>query len=206
MVEAIASPNKPPKLNNEIRPGSRKRHRFPTDYDWKKQKKVYKALVKVYKDCSAEIWEELVHKIGDRRYSLTVTDKTNEDSYNLTVGDVCRELAYDRLVGVFVRHRPRDERGNEMHPRIRLDIGIKDLAAWRKERKDKAFWELQIEVCERALQQLEMTPGATPANKKRARKKIQAEIKKLKRTKQPIVYKSDPWLGIWAPYTDGKVR
>jgi hypothetical protein len=206
MVEAIASPNKPPKLVNGKGPGSPKMHQFPKSYNWKKQKKVYKALVKVYKDTSVEMWEELIRKTSDGRYSLTVTDQSSESSYNQTVGDVCSDLAYTRLIGVFHRRLPYGEGRPDASPRIHLDIGIEDLSKWRNERKNKCFYQLQIEVCKRALKELEKEKDVSQAKKNKARKKINFEIKRLRRTKQPVVFKSNPFSELWAPYTDGYAK
>jgi hypothetical protein len=206
MVEAIASPNKPPKLKNARGPGGRHHHQFPKDYDWKKQKRLYKTLVRVYKDISVEMWEELARMSDDRRYSLTVTSQASEQSYNLTVGAVCRHLAYDRLVGVFRQHLPYGRGRPDASPRIQLEIGINNLAAWQKERKDKSLWELQIEVCERALEELPKAKGVSQAKLVGAGKKIKSEIKNLKRTKRPVVWPSDPYGELWAPYTTGYVK
>src|SRR5262245_28221319 len=137
MVEAIVSPNKPPKLGNNRRgPGYPKRHQFPKDYDWKKQNRVYKALAKVYKDTSVEMWEEQVRKSGDSRYSLTVTSQVSEYSYNETVGLVCRDLAYRRLIGVFRRHLPKVKGAPPGNPYVRLNVGVdlSSLSEWRKKR------------------------------------------------------------------------
>jgi hypothetical protein len=205
-VEAIVSPNKPPNLKNARGPGGRHHHRFPKDYDWKKQKQVYKALAKVYKDTSVEMWEELVRRTNDRRYSLTVTDQSSEESLNLTVGNVCSHLGYDRLVWVFQQHLPYGRGRPDASPRIQLEIGIENLAAWRKERKTKSLWELQIEVCERALEELPKAKGVSQAKLVGAGKRIKSEIKKLKRTKRPVVWPSDPFGEVCAPYTTGYVK
>src|SRR5262249_5262665 len=114
---------------------------FPKDYDWKAQKRVYKARVKLYEDTSIELWEELIRKARDRRYSLTVTSQQSGDSYNFTVGIVCNHLAYSRLTGVFQQHMPLDPTHDGF--RLRLDVGIKSLPAWRMERKDKSPYQLQ---------------------------------------------------------------
>jgi hypothetical protein len=211
MVEAIASPNKPPKLVNGNGPGSRKMHQFPKDYNWKKQKQVYRALVKVYKDTSIEMWEELVRKSGDRRYSLTVTSQQSETSHNRTVGDACRHLAYSRLIHPLRRCLPRDPTHDGW--RLNLNFSIGNLREWREERKHKSLYELQIEVCERALEELERrndelrtVKRISQANLDAARKKIKSAIEKLKRTKQPVLFKSNPFGELWAPYTTGYVK
>jgi hypothetical protein len=204
MVEDIASRNKAPKIVDLPNEWPRKVPRFPKSYDWKEQERVYKALAKLYKDTSVELWEELVRKAGDRRYSLTIVSQQSGNSRNDTVGNVCRRLAYDRLIDVFQRHMPAwPERCGWT---VRLDVGIEDLAAWRKKRNDKSLYQLQIEVCERALKEVQKVKGISQEMKDEARKKIKSEIKKLTRTKRPFQIKSDPFSELWAPYTDGTAK
>jgi hypothetical protein len=191
-VEAIVSPNKPPTIVDRVA-------RFPKDYDWKRQKQVYQALFKLHQNTSVELWEELVRRSKDRRYSLTVRSEQTRDSENKTVGVVGSVLAYERLIGVFQKHMPADPGHDGFQ--LRLHDRIDDLQKWRKDRKDQALFQLQIEVCERALKELQKVKRISKAKKRAARKKIKAEIKKLRRTKRPIIYPSNPFDGIWPPYS-----
>jgi hypothetical protein len=199
MVEDIASPNKAPKIVDRPDKYPNRVPQFPKGYDWKDQRRVYKARVKLYEDTSVELWEELVRKAPDRRYSLTVTSQQSGDSYNFTVGGVCNHLAYSRLIGVFQQHMPLDP--NHDGFRLRLDVCIKSLPAWRKERKDKSLYQLQIEVCERALKELQKVKRVSQTKKEAARKKIEAEIEKLRKTKRPIFIKIEPGAEVFVPYT-----
>src|SRR5260370_41401813 len=66
-----------------------------------------------------------------------------------------------------------------------MDVCIVDLSTWRKQRATKALYELQIEVCEKAIKALAKVERVPRTQKDRARKKIEAEIAKLKQTKRP---------------------
>jgi hypothetical protein len=79
-------------------------------------------------------------------------------------------------------------------------LGIGDLSDWRKERKDKAIYQLQIEACEMALRELPKVRATilSDREKVKARKEIEAEIAKLRRTKRPFL--GEPAKGFIAAY------
>src|SRR5262249_6465328 len=125
-----------------------------------------------------------VKRIGHRRYSETVTSVKTGDAYISTVGDICRRLAYERLVGAFWELLPEVE-GKDGYINLPVDVGVGDLATWRKEPAPRSLYELQIEVCEKAIEALAKSGRVSQAQKDQSRKKIEAEIEKLKKTKQP---------------------
>jgi hypothetical protein len=180
MVDDIANRNRAPKfVDGPTHPVPL----FPEDYDWGEQDRVRAALGELLKDTTDELWEELVRKQDDPRYSLTTRGR-NDRPYNRSVGYYCRDIARGRLVDVFRRHLPRDP--NKDGWPVSVDIGIKKLAEWRKERKDKSLYQLQIETCELALKQLPEVEGVPEKEKDLARAGIEAEIENLKRRKGPI--------------------
>jgi hypothetical protein len=183
MVDAIANRNQPPKLFDQGRPPTLAL--FPETYDWEEEKRVQKAIEKLYQDTSVELWDELVRREGDSRYSITLADRDIGDAYIISVGGVCSELAYSRLTGVFQRHLPAHPGGTGV--RVSLEISsINDLAAWRKERKDWPFYQLQIEVCKEAVEEVAKIENVPQQVKDLARKKIEFEIETMKSTKQPL--------------------
>jgi len=189
MVDAIVNRNKAPKVvgwSSRVPPPSpRKAALFPEDHDWKEEARVRKAIDQLEKERTEAVWEELVKRRGDRRYSETVTTAKTADASIRTVGDICDELAYSRLIGVFWQHLPLVE-GKDGDVELPLDIGIRDLSRWRKQRATKALHVLQIEVCEKAIKALAKVKRVPRAQKDKARKKIKAEIAKLKKTKRPV--------------------
>ncbi len=123
-------------------------------------------------------------RTGDRHYSETVTSVKTGDAYIEDVGTICAWLAHSRLIGVFWQHLPLSPfKDGET---LSLDVGIGDLSRWREQRAAKSLYELQIEVCERANKVLAKVEEVPQAEKEQARKKIEAEIVKLKKTKQPV--------------------
>jgi hypothetical protein len=68
---------------------------------------------------------------------------------------------------------------------VQPDVGIRGLSEWRKKRAEKSLYELQIEVCEEAIKELAEVKRVPQEQRDAARKKIEAEIATLKRTKRP---------------------
>jgi hypothetical protein len=193
LVDAIVNRNKEPKVVKwrSQWPFPRKAALFREDHDWKEEARVRKALYRLEKERTEAVWEELVKRSGDRRYCETVTSQKTGDAYIYSVGYVCRELAYARLIGVFWQHLPLDPIRDGQH--LRLDVGIRDLAKWRKQRAAKSLYELQIEVCEKAIKALADVEGVPRAEKDRARKKIKEEIARLKKTGRPVQVQGAEW-------------
>ncbi|HEV3255499.1 MAG TPA: hypothetical protein VG013_01340 [Gemmataceae bacterium] len=192
LVDDLANRNSAPQLvghNGNLLP------LFPAAYDWKEQKRVQEALRRLENDQTAEVWEEMIKKADDPRYALTFKNNSGvfaED--NRTVGRLCRQVAYDELVGVFRQHLPDNPPDAPEMGEIDLDVGVYqlgNLVEWREKRKDKTLSELQIEVCEQALKELAKAKGVPRHEKVQARKKIKAEIGKLRKTNRPILVRSD---------------
>jgi len=185
MVEAIANRNKPPKIVSRRRVCPTELPLFPKEYDWKEEERVRKALDKLHQDKSVELWEAMVQKANDRRYCVASYSGSSSDVYIDSVGGICSGLAYGRLCEVFEQHLP------SLPPHgcpIQFWNVREDMPAWRKARKDKSLYQLQIEVCDMALRELPKIRADDISDKEKveARKKIEAEIAKLRRTKRPV--------------------
>jgi hypothetical protein len=203
MVEAIANRNKPPKIVRRRQVCPQEFPLFSKNYDWKEEKRVHKALAPLKRDTSAELWEALVQKATNRRYCIVSYSGSSADAYIFSVGDICTDLAYSRLCGVFEKHLP------SLPPHgcpIQFWNIKEDMAAWRKDRKDKALYQLQIEVCEMALREVPKmrTDDVSDKEKAEARKKIEAEVAKLRRTKQPAL--AEPGSGFIPAYPRGEAE
>jgi hypothetical protein len=188
LVDAIVNRNEPPKLVDRREGWPSRLALFPEGYDWKEDDRVRAALDNLYQDTTVELWEELVRRESDPSYCVTLVSVKNEDAEIQSIGDVCGELAWSRLTVVYKRHLP-PARSKDDGSRITLDIGVTDLAKWRKERKDKSLYQLQIEVCEKAIKELSKIERAPEDEKVAAQKKIEAEIENLRRAKQPVLVK-----------------
>ena len=196
LVEDIRNRNKPPKLVKRSGGHPRTLALFPVTYDWKEEKRVLKALDKLYQENSVDLWEELVRKEEDNRYCVTVVATKTDDAHNFSVGVLCHRLAYSQLTCVFAKHLPGSEaKGGEP---FFLDIGIKKIRPWRLKRAHKSLYELQIEVCQMALRVL--PKYRIPKDQEAiALSKIKDEIKKLRKTRKPFFFKRE---GFYVPYWD----
>jgi hypothetical protein len=193
LVDAIANRNKPPKLVPWPRrdpPCPSEVALFPEDHDWKEEERTRTAIEQLEKDQTEAVWEEMVKRIGDPRYSETVTSVKTGTARIVDVGSICASLAYSGLTRVFKQHLPLIVGKEGAEVTLRLEILIGDLSRWRKQRAAKSLYELQIEACEMAIQALANVRDVTQAQKELARKKIEAEIAKLTKTKRPVLFGS----------------
>ncbi len=201
LVDAIANRNKPPKIVKRRSRFPSELPLFPKDYDWNEEERVYEALSNLYQDESVELWEALVQKANDRRYCITLYSGNTSDAYIVSVGRICHGLAYGTLCHVFSQHLP------SLPPHgCPIQLGINDLSFWREERKDKSFYQLQIEACEIALRKLPKVRVTilSDQEKVKARKKIEAEMVNLRKTKRPSL--AEPGSGFPAAYPRGEAE
>jgi hypothetical protein len=185
MVEGIANRNKAPKYVKWPGSWTENAALFPENHDWKEEARVWKAVYQLKQDQTEEVWEELVKHINDRRYCTTSTEIDTGDAYIQDVGSICGGLADSRLIGVYWQHLPPDPNSIKGHV-LSLDVGVNGLSRWRKQRAAKTLYELQIEVCEKAIESLASAKGVRQAQKDHVRKQIEAEIAKLRKTRQPV--------------------
>jgi hypothetical protein len=134
---------------------------------------------------SEALWEEFLKHMDDDRYSLTIGSGQGLAT-NWSVGNLCFQLACDRLLMAFYGDLPKQDEGRPLVP----DLDIWEaLAAWRKERETKSLYELQIEVCQLAIDKLMQEPDLSAAEKREVRKKIGRRIAALKEAKKPVFWK-----------------
>jgi hypothetical protein len=180
MIDSLANRNPAPKLTTV---GFTKPI-FPEDFDWNEQARVNRVFIQLRKNESEELWEELIKHLHDERYSLTMMD-FNEFAHNYSVGDLCYKIAYNRLYAGIEEHRAVNDIGRPVY----LETGIKNMLEWRKKRARKKLWELQAEVCELALKDIPNAKGISEQARIEMRKKIEAQIDELKKTKKPVFVK-----------------
>jgi hypothetical protein len=211
MVEDLANRNNPPKL---VEIYSDRLPLFPRDYDWDEQHRVQKALTELSKDTSEELWEELVRRSDDARYCLTYMDE-GDWGWNRSVGFFCSAHAGAVLRDVALRHLPRQWMTGKRTPALSSQgrwnpglprgmamiadiIDIKTgLREWREKRKGKALYQLQLELCERALDKVRDAEDVPEGEREAARKAIEAEAAKLRQTKRPAEVEVHPGVRVW---------
>lgn len=142
-IDSLASKNTAPRLtrNNVIYEPS-----FARDYDWKDQRRVLKELNALAQCDDPELWDILIAHGEDQRYSFTAR-RFGPNAYNFSVGSACRMLAGEQLLWIGRMNSDPDSRGK---PDVIVNLGLRDLAKWRSERREKALWELQVELLDQA--------------------------------------------------------
>lgn len=183
LVEAIANRNPAPKIVAWPGDWPSKAALFSEDYDWKEEERTRKAIGQLRKNRTEEVWEELVKRSADERYCVIVTSVKTGDAHVEEVGLVCNSFARSRLIGVYWRHLPRSP--HKEGEKLILDDGVGNLAKWRKDRAEKTLYELQIEVCMKAIEALEKEKRVPKEERKNARIKIEREIEQLRKTRRP---------------------
>jgi hypothetical protein len=183
LISALATTNSPPKVVMLDRGPEGSVPVFPKDFDWKEQERVFAALGRLARDTRMEVWDAALRSTGDRRYCLTVKDLIDNPK-NCTVGDFCWDVVSQHLCYVYLRHLPAHPTKN--YYLFFLPDGVGPLDKWREQRKDKAMYELQIDVCEAAIAQLGKEKDVSEKEVQKAKVAIEAEIKKLRESKKPI--------------------
>jgi hypothetical protein len=184
MVDAIVNGNEPPKLVFR-RSGSPKAVAlYPENYDWREEERVRGAIAALSQETTPELWEELVRRTADARYCVIVVGEKKQDAEICTVGRVCDNRAYWCLVGVFQKMMPPNA-ALEGRP-LAVDFDVTYLEKWRRERRNKSLYQLQIEMGEIALRALSAFKDVPKDQIDRARQEVDAAIEKLKSTKVPI--------------------
>jgi len=183
MVAALANQNSAPAL---IKRRSIAVPIFSPEYDWDEAKRVRKAFLTVVRSESVELWEELVKHLDDKRYSVTMCIDDGPNAFNFTVGSLCRIVAESRLILVSRIHSDPTSRDR---PDVYIDVGIEDIAKWRKERPKKSLSELQIEVCEKAISTIQMNAELSDKVKAIESERIRRTISQIKETKKPTFHK-----------------
>jgi hypothetical protein len=189
LIDAMASRNKEPELLDlvgEVIP------LFPPDYDWSEQSRVRAAMLAVMETKADEMWWRLREHGDDKRYVLTAS--LNELAENFAVGALCFDLACADLSWAYARHLPAapGRLPSAFHPE---DVFGKKEKEWA--RVGKPLYEMQIEICQRALEEWASAKGTEPGKdnrfhtytadeKARFAAAVRKEIEELKRTKRGV--------------------
>jgi hypothetical protein len=189
LFDALENHNRPPVLH-----GSRP-DEFPVfdkAYDWSEQKRVASAIQRIV-DHAEELWPELVQHLDDKRYCIAF--ELAETPCICSVGRVCGFIISDHLSLPYYQHLPQDSEliFHWLHVPQVARRGEKALKAWCIERSKKKLYELQIEVCEWAMQRIPELE-TVPANDrdysvKQVRKSaaaIQAQIESLRKSQKAM--------------------
>ena len=210
LIDAIASRNEAPKLVGEERFAYPS---FPEKFDWDDEKRVQKAAWALAQDDSNDLWGCLVKHFHDKRYSGTCQIDENHP-WNYEVGTICVFIARNKLCCAHLLHLEpgktrhyggptfnlvsedsRDFLPDSLQRKLHYAPHLQEtdaLAKWYHAREGEPLYELQIEVCEWAVDNVENASGAAEKPKKDFVADVRKEIESLKRNKTPVVDHS-PW-------------
>jgi hypothetical protein len=163
---------------------------FADDYDWTEQQRVRVALETVMRANCDETWWPLRARVGDDRYVLTAT--RGAETRNFTIGMLCADLVDMRLCWCVTSRLPLvpGKLPSSFRPE---SVFWHNEATW--ERASKPLHEMQIAVCQAALEQWDAVTGTEPGRdgrthhykadeKARFVAAIEREIDGRQRTKQ----------------------
>ena len=189
LIDAMASRNKEPKLTESA---DARIPRFSEDYDWSEQSRVRAAMLAVLRTKSDDMWWRLREHRADKRYVLTAS--RNEFAENFSVGSFCCDFASADLSMAYERHLPAaaGRLPSTFHPE---DVFWKNEKEWSRTRKP--LYQMQIEVCRRAIEQWASVQGTAPGKegqfhtytadeKARFLEAVKKEIEELNRTKRAV--------------------
>jgi hypothetical protein len=203
MVQSLVNRNAAPTL---VRVPGGRMALFSDDYDWTEQARINKVLHVLNMEGREDLWEVLLEHSDDKRYAITV--RYDREASNWSVGEVCTQLVIARLEGAYRQHLVESNNPSKLASvDLRSGVDRTQLKQWREARKEKALYELQVEVCENALSDLRNVHDASDTEKAQMRKKIEAEIRKLESSKQPVFLNlGNPELDLYTPELAKSVR
>jgi hypothetical protein len=182
MIGKLASRNPEPKI---VKIGARVLPLFPKDYDWAEYDRVAKVRFQLLTNEDPRLWEYFLKHMDDKRYALTAGEPQGVYSQNYSVGNICWDAAWARQE--FAQVHMKVENG-ERSDLLRLDLGNLNLPKWRKDRSEKALYELQIEVCEKALEKIKTERDFSPAARVGIERELRDNIKLLTKTKKALFF------------------
>jgi hypothetical protein len=185
LVLSLANKNPPPRLIGE-KPDQRPV--FAKDYDWVEQERVLK-VIQMLLDNAEPALSELAENLSDTRYCITFDQ---DYIVNDTVGDICRIILVENLTTAY---RPYIPGGELSAARLYFPDALRDkdkMRAWIREQvsKQRPLYELQIEMCQWAINEIPGLPEVSDAEKQTAIRNIQAQIETLRMTRKPVLVKS----------------
>lgn len=182
IIESLVNRNPIPAI---VDVGRGRRPLFPKDYDWEESYRVSRIRSELFRNEDPRLWECFLKHMDDNRYALTAGNSDPVDPRNYSVGDLCWNAAQARLEFAEVHEKT----GNgERTDRLRLDLGNSNLRKWRKDRSEKSLYELQIEVCEIALEKIKAEKAVTPEQRIKIEQGLRDKIKLLSETTKPLFF------------------
>ena len=183
LIEQLVNKNLPPKLvgaKDELKPI------FDRGYKWSEDERIA-AATQVLINFADEALPALLKHFDDKRFSMTYYSSADTTAANFDVGRVCHEIVAESLSRAFCEYVPE---GDETVYKLRTaDAGAShDLRTWCIERRDKPFYELQIEQCQLAVRRIEelKTDSVDDKDKRKSIASIENQIEIMRRRRTTI--------------------
>lgn len=192
LVEALVNRNPSPKLV-----GSRHQPIFDPKFDWKEDERVWEATKSLIRHAEAA-WPELVRHLDDERYCITLKWWSGH-TYTWTVGRMCAHIIFKNLSEGYYQTlmgpaAARNVYARNVHSRMsrpEITDDSETLKEWCEKRSTKELYELQIEVCEWAIQELKKPddrPLGSPLRVRAWIATIEADIEALRQSQMAVRY------------------
>jgi hypothetical protein len=190
LIEQLENHNAPPKLVPGRSDGDDPI--FDRQYKWSEDDRISRASQSLV-DRADDALPELLKHFDDKRYSMTYYTSVDDGAGIDDIGDVCSRIVAESLSQPFCELIPE---GDDLAYKLRIaDRGASvDLKSWCEERRDKKFYELQIEQCELAIARIKKLDdgslGDDPiAEKKKSIEAIENQIDALRKNRKPTLAK-----------------
>jgi hypothetical protein len=166
---------------------------FARNYDWREDERVYSSIMQLLARVE-EAWPQLLQHLDETHYSLTY--QACDCAYNRSVGDICMTIVEETLSEAYCRPSPPvSPPGDEQwyHALNWPDIGgtPAQIRAWCNNRNGKRLYELQVEVCESAIQVIPTLDEIEERDRSNCVAAITRQIETLRKLKKPVLL--DNW-------------
>ncbi len=188
LIKALRNRNPSPDISNYS-------PKFIKSYDWNEYDRVDKAIIALVGHAE-EAWPELLDHFDERRYCITYE---TEYGRNYTVGDICCIIVHQCLIQAY-RERispwfssskieyPKSEKVYRILSRPEMLKDARDIRIWCQKRAGKPLYELQIEMCEWAIEKTKVFNDVSDEEREPLIKSIREEIARLRESKKAVPF------------------
>lgn len=166
---------------------------FDEKYDWSEYDRVVRTI-RLLKCRAEDAWPELLMHFDDGTYCVSTASEAYETGQNHTVGLVCQEIVRGYLRAGYSRHLHTLRLDKPQYMAIRSPAMLRDpatLKTWCEKRSEKKLYELQVEMCEWAIDEAATLP-VLASERAAFVDAVRVEIAALNSSQTPVGYR---WLG-----------
>jgi hypothetical protein len=187
IIDALENHNRAPKIVGAM---PDEEPLFDKKYDWREQDRVAKAIQRLV-DHAEQAWPELFKHFSDNRYSITYCRSFSADRpINYDIGDVCNSIVLKYLAAGYNQHRPPGERAWRMLHVPFFAGNRESVKKWCQARAGKKLYELQIEMCERAIPLVAGLTDVPEETRGKSIAAIKSQIDELRKSRTAVKVKA----------------